>query len=235
MSSDITLQPPTRRKLTEAIAQQLIDQIRQQRLKPGTRMPSERELMTALNVGRSTVREALNGLALLGVIEVRHGQGVFVGEVPTESVSDELGAALAKGVTRDLLEARKTIEVEVARLAAIRHTSQDLKSMQAAVAAQEAALTGAPTSAHESADFHLEVAAAAHNEVLAGIVFSFMPLLEEVGPALERLAGYREWELEEHRELLDAIRSGDGARAAARMGAHLDAMVGHHERLGVPS
>jgi GntR family transcriptional regulator, transcriptional repressor for pyruvate dehydrogenase complex len=234
VSSDITLQPAPRRKLTEAVAQQLLDQIRQQRLKPGTRMPSERELMAALGVGRSTVREALNGLALLGVIEVRHGQGAFVAAVPNENISDELGTALAKGVTRDLLEARKVIEVEVARLAAIRHTEQDLANMRAALAAQESSLEDM-TSAHESADIHLEIASAAHNEVLAGIVFSFMPLLEQAGPQLEELPGYREWEMQEHRELFDAISSGDADRAAARMAAHLDAMVHHHEHLGVPS
>src|SRR5690348_5907311 len=130
MSNDgraaLALEPPRRRKLTEAVAQQLLEQIREQKLRPGTRMPSERELMRALNVGRSTVREALNGLALLGVIEIRHGQGAFVAAVPGEGVSEELGAALAKGVTRDLLEARKAIEVEVARLAAVRRTDQDL-------------------------------------------------------------------------------------------------------------
>jgi GntR family transcriptional repressor for pyruvate dehydrogenase complex len=235
VSSDLSLQPAPRRKLTEAVAQQLLDQIRQQRLQPGARMPSERELMTALNVGRSTVREALNGLALLGVIEVRHGQGAFVAAIPNENLSGELGAALAKGVTRDLLEARKAIEVEVARLAAQRHTEQDLKSLRNAIKAQEASLTGAPTSAHESADFHLELAGAAHNEVLAGIVFSFMPLLEEVGPALEDLPGYREWETEEHREIFEAVSSGDADRAGARMAAHLEAMVHHHERLGVPT
>jgi GntR family transcriptional repressor for pyruvate dehydrogenase complex len=235
VSSDISLQPTPRRKLTEAVAQQLLEQIRQQRLKPGTRMPSERELMSALNVGRSTVREALNGLALLGVIEVRHGQGAFVAAVPNDNVSGELGTALNKGVTRDLLEARRAIEVETARLAAQRHTEQDLRSMRSAIAAQEASLSGAATSADESANFHLEIAGAAHNEVLAGIVFSFMPLLKEVGPDLEELPGYREWELDEHRALFEAISSGDPDRAGARMLAHLDAMVQHHERLGVPS
>ena len=70
-------------------------------------MPSERELMQALNVGRSTVREALNGLVMLGVIEIRHGQGAFVTERPHSQAEPEaIAAALAKGVTRDLLEVR---------------------------------------------------------------------------------------------------------------------------------
>ena len=235
MSSEISLQPTPRRKLTQAVAEQLLEHIRQQRLTPGTRMPSERELMTALNVGRSTVREALNGLALLGVIEVRHGQGAFVAALPQDNMPEELGAALAKGVTRDLLEAREVIEVKVARLAALRHTKADLRSMQASLRAQRAAMSDEHSPAPESANFHLEVAEAAHNEVLAGIVGSFMPLLEELGPALEELPGYQEWELEEHRQIVEAIASGDGDRAAHRMAEHLNAMVRHHERIGLSS
>jgi GntR family transcriptional regulator, transcriptional repressor for pyruvate dehydrogenase complex len=235
VSSQTSLQPTPRRKLTQAVAEQLLEHIRQQRLTPGTRMPSERELMSALNVGRSTVREALNGLALLGVIEVRHGQGAFVAALPQDSVSEELGSALAKGVTRDLLEARAVVEVEVARLAALRHTEADVRSMQASLEAQSTAMSDKHSPAPESATFHLEVAEAAHNEVLAGIVGSFMPLLEELGPALEELPGYKEWELEEHRQIVAAIASGDGDRAAKRMAEHLDSMVGHHERIGLRS
>jgi GntR family transcriptional repressor for pyruvate dehydrogenase complex len=235
VSSQTSLKPTPRRKLTQAVAEQLLEHIRQERLTPGTRMPSERELMSALNVGRSTVREALNGLALLGVIEVRHGQGAFVAALPQDSVSEELGSALAKGVTRDLLEARAVVEVEVARLAALRHIKADVRSMEASLEAQSAALSDEHSPAPESANFHLEVAEAAHNEVLAGIVGSFMPLLEELGPALEELPGYKEWELEEHRQIVSAIASGDGDRAAKRMSEHLDAMVGHHERIGLRS
>lgn len=231
MSSDIPLQPTPRRKLTEAVAQQLLDHIRTRRLKPGTRMPSERELMKALNVGRSTVREALNGLALMGVIEVRHGQGAFVAAEPQENGSEELASSLAKGVTRDLLEARHLIEIQVVQLAAERRTPADLRSMRRVLRAHAEDLSADAMAAPESANFHLEIAAAAHNEVLAAIVASFMPLLEELGPGLEQLPGYRAWELEQHEGLFEAIRSGDAGLAAERMTAHLDAMVEHHARL----
>ena len=72
------LKPPPRYKLAETVAQQLLAQVRSGAYAPGARMPSERELMASLEVGRSTIREALNGLAVLGVIEIRHGQGAFV-------------------------------------------------------------------------------------------------------------------------------------------------------------
>ena len=80
--SKVSLSPAPRRKLTETVAEQLLTAIR--KLPPGTKVPSERELTKELGVGRSTVREALNGLAMLGVVEIRHGQGVFVTSEPAQ-------------------------------------------------------------------------------------------------------------------------------------------------------
>src|SRR5215510_9599317 len=74
-----------RRKLAETVAARLLDAVRTQ--PPGTRVPTERALAEQLGVGRSTVREALNGLAALGILDIRHGQGVFV----ASSASARLG------------------------------------------------------------------------------------------------------------------------------------------------
>ena len=78
-----------RQKLAETVAQQILAAVRD--LPPGTRLPSERELTQQLKCGRSTVREALNGLAMIGVIEIRHGQGVFVSELPPVPQDDPSG------------------------------------------------------------------------------------------------------------------------------------------------
>src|SRR5689334_14692779 len=107
-AADLDLTPVRPQKLGERVAAQLLEQVRSGRLAPGDRMPSERELMAAFAVGRSTVREALNGLALLGVVDIRHGQGAFVvGAPPAGEGPGAISQALAKGVTRDLLEARR--------------------------------------------------------------------------------------------------------------------------------
>src|SRR3954454_14225452 len=99
----VSLQPAPRRKLSETVAQQLMEAFAD--LPPGSKVPSERELTRDLGVGRSTVREALNGLAVLGVLEIRHGQGAFISdgaaeeaEVPPHTV---LTTALERGVTRE--------------------------------------------------------------------------------------------------------------------------------------
>ena len=137
-NSKLTLSPAPRRKLTETVAEQLMAAIRE--LPPGTKVPSERELTKDLGVGRSTVREALNGLAMLGVVEIRHGQGVFVTEeAPAQdSEPSAITAALERGVTNEFIEARLIVEVEVARLAARRRTDEDLARLEAALEVQEA-------------------------------------------------------------------------------------------------
>jgi GntR family transcriptional repressor for pyruvate dehydrogenase complex len=222
---------PPRRKLTETVAEQVLGEIRRRGLAPGTRMPSERELMEALGVGRSTVREALNGLAMLGAIEIRHGQGAFVAEQSEHASAPEITAALAKGVTRDLLEARRPVETEIARLAAERRTPADLAELEAVLARHETVLERHRLAARPSVDFHLMLAEAAHNEVLAGFVASFAKLLAERGPELEQIDGYREWELAEHRLLYQAVRARDAGLAAARMEAHLSQVEDFHARL----
>jgi len=92
-------------KLAETVAQQILEAVGE--LAPGTKLPPERELTMRLGVGRSTVREALNGLALIGVVEIRHGQGVFVAEQQPIAVGLADKRALPpREITEELLEAR---------------------------------------------------------------------------------------------------------------------------------
>src|SRR4051794_6773314 len=142
-AAKVSLEPASRRKLSETVAQQLMEAFRD--LPPGTKVPSERELTKDLGVGRSTVREALNGLAVLGVLTIRHGQGAFIADDgPAEAGGDErhsvLTTALERGVTREYIEARLLVEVEVTRLAAERRTDEDLQRIEAALTVQERSL-----------------------------------------------------------------------------------------------
>jgi DNA-binding FadR family transcriptional regulator len=227
------LKPPPRHKLAETVAQQLLAHVRSGAYAPGMRMPSERELMASLGVGRSTIREALNGLAVLGVIEIRHGQGAFV--ITTEQVMSpgSLTISLAKGVTRDLLEARVAVEVTIAELAARRRTPADVREIEAVLDEHTALLEHDEPAADAAARFHLKLAEAAHNEVLAGFIESVMGLLMERGPELEKHRGYREWELREHAGLFEAVRDGEPEVAAQRMRGHLGAMTRHHSDMGL--
>lgn len=234
-SGSLSLSLIPRSSLAEIVAQQLLTEIREKRLEPGTKLPSERNLMAALGVGRSSIREAINGLAMLGAVEVRHGQGAFVtdaaaGIAPSRSIA----IALARGVTHELFEARLLVEMETARCAAIRRTDADLAEIAKALADHQRAVAEGVSAVEPSVRFHVEVAEAAHNEVLAGFVSSFAELLAERGPILEQVDGYREWEIGQHRSVYEPIEAQDPELAAERMRSHLEAVVGHHEQIGMP-
>ena len=236
LSSDqtLSLSPIPRSSLAETVARQLLKEIREKRLEPGTKLPSERDLMQALGVGRSSIREAINGLTMLGAVEVRHGQGAFVTEAANGiAPSRTIAIALARGVTRELFEARRLVEAETARRAAERRTDADLVEIAAAITDHETAVAADLAAVEPAVRFHIEVAEAAHNEVLAGFVGSFAQLLGERGPILEQVPGYREWEVEQHRSVFEPIEAGDPELAVERMRAHLDAVVEYHERIGL--
>lgn len=231
-SNSLGVAKAVRPKLTEVVAQRLLDVIRG--LPEGARVPSERELTAELGVGRSTLREALHGLQLLGEVEIRHGQGVFV----SKSSSDERGiaaltAAINQGVTHDLLEARKVIEVEVARLAGLRRTDAEISELEAILTAHESLMDTGQSPAAPGMRFHLTVGYAAHNEVLVAVMRTLRKPMFERGPSLyENLEGFSEWELRQHTGIYLAIRDRNATLAARRMAAHVAAMAGHYRKVG---
>jgi DNA-binding FadR family transcriptional regulator len=227
-----SLKRAPRQKLTETVAQQLLELVAA--MEPGERVPSERELTRDLGVGRSTVREALNGLARMGLVEIRHGQGVFVvAPKPSEDAAEALERALMKGVTQEFLEARLVVEVEVARLAALRRTEADLQRIEETIEALEGAREAPTDEALEPAtQFNQAVAEAAHNEVLAGVEESFVTLMLERAPDLYDSPEFRDWDVAEHRRILAAIRASDPELAAACMREHILAVGEHYKRVG---
>jgi GntR family transcriptional repressor for pyruvate dehydrogenase complex len=229
--SELALKRAPRQKLAETVAQQLLEAIKD--LPPGTRVPPERELTKELGVGRSTVREALNGLALMGVVDIRHGQGVFVAEreEAEPSTHDALEQALMKGVTHEFLEARLVVEVEIARLAAERRTEGDIQQIAETLEELQRSLD-APTkkALRPATQFNLAVAEAAHNEVLAGVMRPFVKLMIERAPALYDQDEFRRWDIEDLTRIFEAIRDGDADLAAQRMREHIIA-VGEHYKL----
>jgi GntR family transcriptional repressor for pyruvate dehydrogenase complex len=228
----LSLQRAPRQKLTETVAQQLLEAIAE--LEPGARVPSERELTRDLGVGRSTVREALNGLALMGIVEIRHGQGVFVLErEAAEGASDALQRALTKGLTQEFLEARLVVEVEIAGLAAQRRTDADLARIEETITQlEEAGDAPVEQALKPASDFNVAVAEAAHNEVLAGVEESFVALMIERAGELYATEEFRAWDIAEHRGILEAIRAADVELAKRRMQEHILAIGEHYRRVG---
>ncbi len=160
----------------------LADYIQRSGLQPGDRLPAERELMTALAVGRSTVREVISHFQALGVVEARKGSGTYL----LRAIS---GATIHMPLTLDTqhlrdallqtLEVRRGIEVEAGMLAARRRTDSDLVNIEAKLDEMERVHLAKGTSGPEDLAFHLAIYDATHNPL-------FRQLLEQMREAFER-------------------------------------------------
>lgn len=187
----------------------------------GSRIPTEPQLVTALGVGRNTIREAIRALVHAGVLERRQGSGTYVVSV------DELAPVVARQLTDDrmteVVEVRRALEVEAARLAALRRTPGDLAALSDALAAREAAWRGGRVNEFVVADaaLHTTVVAAAHNGMLAELHASIGTAMRSTVAAAmgEALVPER---YVDHSRLVAAIRAGDPERAAIEAGAFLE-------------
>ncbi|MGH3748605.1 MAG: FadR/GntR family transcriptional regulator [Micromonosporaceae bacterium] len=213
------------------VSQIIVDQIRlllrDGRLQPGDRLPSERDLCARFGVSRVTVREALRVLEAGGLIEIRVGAhgGAFV----TTPTSERLGAGLADLLTLSPLtaagvtEARMVFELGILPLVIERATDQDVAELTELVQQAEVALKKDEYTMALSAAFHVRVAACTHNPAIEMIVQSFHgPLLmslreaQTVAPLMGR-RGARE-----HKKYVEAIRNRDVEAARTVMTAHLE-------------
>lgn len=219
--SGVPLQSPRRASVTADVITQLETMVVSGEWPVGTRIPPEPELVAALGVGRNSVREAVRALAHTGMLEVRQGDGTWV------RADSGLGAALDRYVRRSdarhVLEVRRGLEREAARLAAANRTPDDLERLIAALARQRRLADAADREGfvRGDAEFHRLVAAAARNPVLGD-------LLDHLGDALARsiaatVEGMGTFHV--HTELVDAIRAQDAEAAGHASDALLDGLL----------
>jgi len=217
------LLPVTKITTAQTVAERLLQMIRRGAWMPGDRLPTEKELCVRLAVGRSTVREALQILATLNVVQPVPGQGTFIKAPSTADVlrADLIGFLIGKPVALELLEAREMIEPTVARLACLRGTEDDFARIETLLAEHAAAhAAGRPVSEY-AARFHVMLAEAAHNRVAVIFMTSILELLMQRGRRFDRDPGYQSREIDEHRALLAVIRSGDAERSAEILLRHI--------------
>lgn len=212
--------------LRERVLQQLRRLIDDGTFEAGAQLPSERTLSDRLQVSRGTVREAVQLLAALGVVETRHGHGTFVrGTAGAGAIREEWAQWTVRhsGHIRELLEVRRGLESFAAELAALRRGRGQLAALEQALEDTADASEPVDIPARVQADmaFHQAIYESAGNPTLAG-------LLEAIGAQLVRerattwnIAGRSQRSYEQHREILDGIAAGDPARASAAVIAHL--------------
>jgi GntR family transcriptional repressor for pyruvate dehydrogenase complex len=209
-----------RPRLYEQVVERLLDHVIEQRLRPGDRLPPERDLAERLGVSRATVAQALVALEVLGVIDVQHGNGAVLLYRPSS-------AAVLRGLREhadrlpDIVDARIAVETRLAALAAARRTPEDLAAVESAleVMAEDIARGGRGLEGDEL--FHAAVTAAAHSAVLARLMAQISDLVRETRIESLSQEGRPERSLESHRAIARAIRDQDPGEASQAMVEHL--------------
>ncbi|OUZ11939.1 hypothetical protein BHE97_03430 [Aeromicrobium sp. PE09-221] len=189
-------------------------------LKPGDRLPPERELAASMGVSRTSVRDALAELHQRGLVDRRPGRGTTV-LAPPEHVG-ELEERLAEEAARhtDAAELRLIVEPQVAALAARRAGESDLLALERILADSAGELT-AETSLELDIRFHLQLATASRNPLLEPLCALTSEWVREVRTCSHRTTAGRERSLEGHRIIYRAVRAGDADAACEAMVAHL--------------
>jgi GntR family transcriptional repressor for pyruvate dehydrogenase complex len=220
--------PVSSSRMSEAIVRQIRELIRSEALRPGDRLPSERDLGERMGVSRVTVREALRILESSGLVEIRVGArgGAFV--TSPSAVTEKIGTDLAELISlspmtgAEVTEARQVFEVGIVPLIVERATEQDITALQEMIEQHRQALADGRYGMALSAAFHVRLAASAHNTAIEALVRSFHgPLLMSLREAqvAAPLMGHRG--TTEHSDLVAAIAAREPDRAQDIMRAHL--------------
>ena len=221
----------SRRNLSHAVADELLRQIREGNLKPNDALPTERELMARFAVGRNTVREAVQSLVTMGVLDVRPGRGARVLNATNAAVVEAvtMSALLAEQTVNDLFDFRALIEGEMASLAAERATESELAVIrEAQVTHERVAKQG--LSVHDvDLAFHRAIAHASRNVIYTGVHDALCDLLTRTRPATDTVLGAED-SASEHRKIISAISRRDPAQSREAMRAHFRASLRRLEK-----
>lgn len=210
-----------RNKVYHTVAKQLERHITDH-LKPGDRLPSERNLAEMLGVSRGSVRDAIRTLEAMGRLQPRQGVGTVV--CPPESAStDRLTDALRekRKLVAELIDVRRMIEPHLVARAALRASQDELKEMEQILDRQEAKVQRGELAVEEDSQFHYGIALACNNSAVLRVVDVLMELLRDARRDSFRGKGRQEKSLAGHRRILSALKRHDAAAAERAMNHHL--------------
>jgi GntR family transcriptional repressor for pyruvate dehydrogenase complex len=216
------------RNVTETVVERIEDLVFGE-LTPGTELPSETDLASALGVSRLTVREATKSLQARGLLEVRQGRRPVVAHLTARPIGDFFTAAVRRDPRRllDLLDVRRALEVHIARLAAINGGRAAVSVMDSSLMAMRGASEDGPDAIHDAdIRFHEGLAAASGNQMLS----FFMEAMEDPlhTSRMRSLRGHLarggtvDDVIEQHARILDRVKARDPDGAAAAMSEHLE-------------
>ena len=221
------LRPIPKNSVSDEIVNQLIDLISRKVLKPGDRLPSERQLCEKFGVGRTSVREALRSLSVMGILMGRVGDGTFVSE--NDSYLErtfEWGFALDPKQVEDLIETRLMLESNTALWAAERSTNENLVAIKSALEGMHAEIDRPNEFLEYDINFHLEIARAAQNSILYNLVRTTRHYLQQwIKGSLETASSQAKdracLSVAQHREIFAALTEKNPNMARECMRSHI--------------
>lgn len=222
--TDLGFEVPVKRELVaEMVARRILDMVSSKALKPGDQLPPERDLAKQLNVSRPSVREAIRGLSILGVVQSRQGGGAYISELDGDALLGPIRFFLSLDTTNisELYDARSLIEGDVARRAAINMTDEELADLGEILRLQADTLEDARAFRLSDFKFHEAIWIGSGNNFLKRIGESLNSLgLEFRRRASERPEVLRQ-SLLDHRVLYEALLARDPITAAAAAEKHM--------------
>jgi GntR family transcriptional repressor for pyruvate dehydrogenase complex len=229
--------PVHKSSISDDIVQQIMKQISTGTLQPGQRLPSERDLCKRFNAGRSSLREALRCLSIMGVLTARVGEGTSVaidGGKFLETVM-EWSFITVKYDIKNLMELRIAIEGLAAANSAERATEEDIEGLGSLIAGMEAAVSDPKRFGSLDLEFHLSIARSSQNQVIFDLVSLIRGQLARALATVLVLPQARPRSVEEHQAILKAVkrRNPDAARKA--MQAHLEAAIKRYDSSQTPT
>jgi GntR family transcriptional regulator, transcriptional repressor for pyruvate dehydrogenase complex len=214
-------------RLSDQVAEQLSTEIKQGRLMPGDKLPTEARLVAQFEVSRTVVREAVSRLKSLGLVDSRQGSGVFVSaQLPFAPLNFEARHAASQEAVIQMVEVRRALEAEVAALAADRRSARDIRAIEQAVQALDVAVKSGGNGVAEDVKFHRAIADATRNPFLIQTLEylgQFLHGATQVTRANEaRRIDFAAEVQAEHQAILQAVRVGDAVAARQAAAEHMD-------------
>ncbi|MDI1251582.1 FadR/GntR family transcriptional regulator [Thermomonas sp.] len=222
-SRDLGIAPIERVSIAEKVAKHLLDLIRTGNLEPGQQLPPERDLAASLQVSRPSVREALRGLQILGVIKTRQGGGIFVSSLDATDLLQPLQVYLTlSGENFEALhEARLEVEAGLGRLLTGRISDVAIERLDAMVQAQRKLVNDPVAFRISDMEFHHTLRVAVANPFLERVSASLYVLGTEYRRVRWETPGMLQQSLSDHQEIVDALAARDSTRVVSAMERHM--------------
>jgi len=217
-----------RTKLYQKVVKQVQDIISDGLLRPGDKLPPERELAEMLHVSRGSLREAILALESMGLVEPRHGEGTVIRDLSAAPLVNQLSAMLVqkRALVGELLEFRLMIEPTLAARAATNATKEEIAHLEEILKRQKIKVDQGELAVDEDSKFHYAIAQAARNSVVLKVLDVFMDFLRDSRELSLQVEGRPQKSLNSHRRILSAIARKDPAAAETAMRTHITTIEG---------